>query len=158
MQNRNRQNKVFFAVLITVFAFSCRPLPLEEKRVATPAPRPVLAEGQRIEKNVNVSFSTYSTEWPVGWHWIDPEEKYNPTPHDVKKRVLRFKIPTGKFLDLKGDTAPRYVKSITGDFQIETRLKFLPKENYQGAGLLIYQDSFNYLKFERAYGGGGEGL
>ena len=53
------------------------------------------------------------------------------------------------------------MKAITGDFQIETRVKFLPKENYQGAGLLIYKDEKNYIRFERAYGGiggGGEGI
>jgi regulation of enolase protein 1 (concanavalin A-like superfamily) len=93
----------------------------------------------------------------MSWQWIDPDEKYNPTPHDVKKRVLRIKIPSKKDLNLEYNTAPRYVKSITGDFQIETRLRFLPKQNYQGAGLLIYQDAANYMKFERAYGGGGGG-
>ena len=58
-------------------------------------------------------------------------------------------------------TAPRYIKALEGDFQIETRVKFLPKENYQGAGLLIYKDDENFIRFERAYGGtggGGEGI
>ena len=110
---------------------------------------------------VNVSFSTYSTDWPVDWQWIDPAEATEPTPKDVKKGVLRVRVPSGK--DLYGDnrSAPRYVKPITGDFQIETRVRFLPKENYQGAGMLIYVDPNNYLRFERAYGGiggGGEGL
>jgi len=114
-----------------------------------------------VDKPVNASFSTYSKEWPVGWQWIDPDEKYNPTPHDVKLGVLRVKIPTQKDLYGENRTAPRYLKAFTGDFQIETRVKFLPKENYQGAGLLIYKDENNYMRFERAYGGiggGGEGI
>jgi hypothetical protein len=36
-------------------------------------------------------------------------------------------------------------------------LKFLPKENYQGAGLLVYSDNDNFIRFERSYGGVGGG-
>jgi regulation of enolase protein 1 (concanavalin A-like superfamily) len=119
------------------------------------------AAAETIEKAANVSFSTYSKEWPVNWQWIDPDERNKPTPHDIKTSVLRIQVPTGK--DLCGDnrSAPRYVKAIKGDFQIETRVRFLPKENYQGAGLLIFKDDNNYMRFERAYGGlggGAEGL
>ncbi len=112
---------------------------------------------ERIEKATNVSFSTYSKEWPAGWQWIDPDEKYDPTPHDVKKGVLRVNLTTKKNLNGKLTNAPRYIKPISGDFQIETRIRFNPKENYQGAGLLIYHDQANYLRFERAYGGEGGG-
>ena len=140
----------------------CRPEPKPEvKPTPTPTTTPYQQEASKVEKATNVSFSTYSKEWPVGWEWIDPAGKDDKTPHDVKMRVLRINIPHGR--DLYGDnrTAPRYVKAITGDFQIETRVKFLPKENYQGAGLLIYKDDNNYMRFERAYGGvggGAEGL
>lgn len=122
---------------------------------------PIPPAAERVEKPVNVSFSTYSKEWPVGWQWIDPAEKDSPTAKDVKKGVLRVRIPTGKDLRPDNLTAPRYVKPITGDFQIETRVAFAPKENYQGAGLLVYVDDSRFLRFERAYGGtggGGEGL
>ncbi|HVF46860.1 MAG TPA: DUF1349 domain-containing protein [Pyrinomonadaceae bacterium] len=144
-----------------LFTCSCASPPVAQRSKATPAPAPIPPESVKVEQPVNVSFSTYSKEWPVGWQWIDPAEKYDPTPHDVKKGVLRISIPSKK--DLYGDnrTAPRYIKAITGDFQIETRVKFLPKENYQGAGLLIYKDDDNYIRFERAYGGvggGGEGI
>lgn len=145
----------FLLVLLSVFAPACTSSLPENKNKPIYSQSSILSVGERIEKNVNVSFSTYSKEWPVGWQWIDPDEKYNATPHDVKKGVLRITIPSKKNLNLEVTNAPRYVKSITGDFQIETRLKFLPKQNYQGAGLLIYQDANNYMKFERAYGGGG---
>lgn len=139
----------------------CASPPVAQRSKATPASSPIPAEAVKVNQPVNVSFSTYSKEWPVGWQWIDPNEKSDPTPHDVKKGVLRISIPPQK--DLYGDnrSAPRYIKAITGDFQIETRVKFLPKENYQGAGLLIYKDDDNYIRFERAYGGvggGGEGI
>lgn len=133
----------------------------QPKKVVVSRPEPLPPPAEKIEKPVNVSFSTYSTEWPVGWQWIDPDEKDKPTPKDVKKGVLRVRIPNGKDMYGENLTAPRYVKPISGDFQIETRVRFAPKENYQGAGLLIYSDAGKYIRFERSYGGvkgGGEGL
>ena len=148
-------------VLISALTFACSSVPSATKASPSPSPKTLSPDAVRIDKSLNVSFSSYSKDWPVGWLWIDPDEKNVPTPHDTKKRVLRIRIPTGK--DLAGDrrNAPRYIKAITGDFQIETRVAFLPKENYQGAGLLIYIDDQNYMRFERAYGGfggGGEGI
>jgi regulation of enolase protein 1 (concanavalin A-like superfamily) len=154
--------KLLSVSLLALLSLACGGSgPVANKPKPTPVPDPKPAEAVVVDKPVNISFSTYSREWPVGWVWVDPEEKHKPTPKDVKKGVLRVTIPTGK--DLYGDnrTAPRYVKAITGDFQIETRVKFLPKENYQGAGLLIYKDGDNFMRFERAYGGlggGGEGI
>ncbi|MGB7200839.1 MAG: DUF1349 domain-containing protein [Pyrinomonadaceae bacterium] len=151
---------VLFA-LSSVFLAACGSPPAEKKSLPqTPTPTP-FPEPTKVEKQTNVSFSTYSKDWPVGWQWIDPDEKNVPTPHDVNKRVLSVTIPSGKDLYGENRTAPRYVKAITGDFQIETRVKFQPTENYQGAGLLIYKDDNNYMRFERAYGGiggGGGGL
>lgn len=147
----------FFSLIVG----ACGAPPVAKKATPSPTPTPILApEAVKIDKPVNVSFSTYSKEWPVGWMWIDPDQS-RPTPKNTKKRILSVTIPTGK--DLYGDnrTAPRYVKAITGDFQIETRVKFSPAENYQGAGLLILKDDNNYIRFERAYGGvggGGSGL
>lgn len=157
MQNGRPHVLRLSAFSLVVLALGCGSPPVAKKVTPTPSPEPIPPEAVRVEKPVNVSFSTYSKEWPVGWQWIDPDEKHSPTPKDVKSGVLRVKIPTGK--DLYGETrnAPRYIKPITGDFQIETRVKFLPKENYQGAGLLIYKDGNNYMRFERAYGGVGGG-
>lgn len=142
--------------------WACEHTPPANKPKSTPTPPPpVPAEAVRIDKPANVSFSTYSKEWPVGWTWIDPDEKNNPTPHDVNAGVLRVIVPTGKDIYGSNRTAPRYLKAITGDFQIETRVRFKPTENYQGAGLLIYVDENNFLRFEHGFGGiggGGGGL
>jgi regulation of enolase protein 1 (concanavalin A-like superfamily) len=154
-----------FAILLLLSACSSPPeLVTNKKTSAKPTaavPTPIVPDAVTIEKQTNVSFSTYSTEWPVDWQWVDPDEKYVPTPHDVKKGVLRVQIPSGKNLSLESGNAPRYIKAIKGDFQIETRVRFLPRENFQAAGLLILKDNNNYMRFERAYGGiggGGEGL
>ncbi len=148
-------------VVSAVFAAGCGSAPPARNSVSVSAPAPITPQPVEIQKPVNVSFSTYSKDWPVDWQWIDPDERNNPTPHDVRSGVLRIEVPSKK--DLNGDnrTAPRYLKAIKGDFQIETRVRFIPKENYQGAGLLIFRDDSNYLRFERAYGGiggGGEGI
>lgn len=162
MQDRKDNSPGVFVVLISLVMFaSCASPASVNKPTPSPTLAPMPPEGVRIDKPVNVSFSTYSKEWPVGWQWVDPGEKEKPTPHDVRRGVLRVRIPNGKNLNADNLSAPRYLKAITGDFQIETRVKFLPKENYQGAGLLIYTDDKNYLRFERAYGGvggGGEGI
>ena len=152
----------FVIALSAILLTACGSAPPARKQAAatTPAlqatPRPI-----EIQTPINVSFSTYSKDWPVDWQWIDPDENNVPTPHDVKSGVLRISIPSNKNLQNNNRTAPRYLKAIKGDFQIETRVRFAPKENYQGAGLLIFSDDNNYLRFERAYGGiggGGEGI
>ncbi len=148
-------------IIVAVSLTACGSTPNTNVRPKPVSPTPIPPEAVKIDKPVNVSFSTYSKEWPVGWQWIDPDEKTDPTPHDVKSGVLRVRLKGGKDLSGENLKAPRYLKAITGNFQIETRVKFLPKENYQGAGLLIYKDAANYLRFERAYGGvggGGEGM
>ncbi|WP_168735773.1 heparinase II/III family protein [Cohnella fermenti] len=37
------------------------------------------------------------------------------------------------------------------DYQVETKLEFSPTTNYQAAGLILYADEDNYIKFDRAY-------
>ncbi|MFM9903855.1 MAG: DUF1349 domain-containing protein [Pyrinomonadaceae bacterium] len=155
MKNLIRQ--LVFITPVGLFLSACGSAPVENKNTPAKSPTPIAASPEKIDRAANVSFSTYSKEWPVGWQWIDPDEKHNPTPHDVKSGVLRIRIPSQKDLYGENRTAPRYLKAITGDFQIETRVKFLPKENYQGAGLIILKDDDNYIRFERAYGGVGGG-
>ena len=145
--------------LVLLIAACGTPPPAKNAMVVKTSTLPT--EPEAINKPVNVNFSTYSKEWPVNWVFIDPDERNNPTPRDVKSGVLRMTIPSKK--DLYGDNrnAPRYLKAIKGDFQIETRVRFVPKENYQGAGILVFKDDNNYIRFERAYGGvggGGEGI
>ncbi len=99
---------------------------------------------------------------PKGWKWVDAEAATKgPVKYDTSGGTLKFTVPTGK--DMYGDnrTAPHMIQPIEGDFQIETRVKFDPKQDYQGAGLFIFIDGDNYVRFERAFGGingGGSGI
>jgi regulation of enolase protein 1 (concanavalin A-like superfamily) len=148
-----------FIMLATALAFliACGAPPVENKKVPTPAPTPIPPEAERIQKPVNISFSTYSREWGVGWQWVDPDEAIDPTPHDVKTGMLRVRLTARKDLTPEKQNAPRYVKPIAGDFQIETRVRFNPTENYEGAGVVIYNNPNNFLRFERSFGGPGGG-
>ena len=147
----------------TAFLIGCTAPPKANNALNanTPPVRSIPVQAIKIEKPVNVSFSTYSEDWPVEWQWIDPDEKKAPTPHDTHAKVLRVRAPSGKDMRPGNTSAPRFMKAIVGDFQIETGVRFSPKENYQGAGLLIYADDRNFVRLERAYGGnggGGEGI
>ena len=96
----------------------------------------------------------FSTEGiPKGWRWIDPDTTKGPVKYDTSGGTLKFTVPSGK--DMFGDnrTAPHMLQAIDGDFQIETRVKFDPKDDYQGAGLFVYKDANNYIRLERAFGG-----
>jgi regulation of enolase protein 1 (concanavalin A-like superfamily) len=150
------------AVLIICGSLSCSNEPKTSNTLKPKSnPAPTLPPGVKVDRPINVSFSTYSSDWPVEWQWIDPDESKSPTPHDTKAAVLRVRVPNGKDMRPGNMSAPRFVKAISGNFHIETGVHFAPKENYQGAGLLIYVDDLNFVRFERAYGGqggGGEGL
>ena len=115
-------------VLIVISSLACGSALVENKNTPAKSPTPIPPEAVKVDKPVNVSFSTYSKDWPVGWQWIDPDEKYDPTPHDVHTGVLRVRLTSKKNLNDKLANAPRYLKPISGDFQIETRVKFNPKE------------------------------
>jgi beta-xylosidase len=111
------------------------------------------AESEKIEQPLEADFKDGV---PKGWEMIDPEKK-NPSNFETSGGVLKLRIPTGKDLYGENMTAPRLLKSVKGDFEIETRVKFSPAQDYQGAGILIFRNDNNYLRLERAFGGMGGG-
>lgn len=108
---------------------------------------------ERVEQIFEVNFRD---GLPRGWAAVDPE-KTDPSVFEMKDGVLRLRIQTDRDLYGENQTAPRLLKTVAGDFEIETRVKFSPIEDYQGAGLLIYRNANNYLRLERAFGGVGGG-
>lgn len=110
-------------------------------------------ESEKIEQTLEANFKDGV---PKGWEFIDPE-KENPSGFETKDGVLKLRIPSGKDLYGENMTAPRFLKSVTGDFEIETRVKFSPSQDYQGAGVLIFRNDNNYLRLERSFGGLGSG-
>ncbi len=111
--------------------------------------------GEKVENQTEILFKPEGL--PAGWRWLDSDGKFNPTKYDTKSGVLRMIVPSDKDLFGESRTAPQLLKTITGDFEIETRVKFDPQESYQGAGLLVFRNDNNYIRLERGYGGVGGG-
>lgn len=117
-------------------------------------PTPVTS-GAKISQAEEVVFG--SAGFPNDWRWIDPDSKRSPTEFQTKNGVLEFVIPPDKDLFGETQTAPRLLKAVSGDFEIETKVKFDPTDSYQGAGLLIFRNDSNYTRLERGFGGVGGG-
>lgn len=110
--------------------------------------------GRRLEREETVRFGPDGL--PAGWKLVDPDAPA-PSKMSFVGEKLVLTIPSGKDLFGENRTAPRVLTAIAGDFQIETRVEIDPKEDYQGAGLIIFQDDENYVRLERAFGGTGGG-
>ena len=84
----------------------------------------------------------------AGWTWIDPLGDSSYSLADSPGQ-LRISTPDrGHDLYINFD-APRIVQQVAADFAITTRVTIHPEHNYQGAGLLIWQDTENYIRLER---------
>jgi beta-xylosidase len=93
--------------------------------------------------------------WNSKWVWNDPnnDAKYSLT---ARPGFLRLTVPDGN--DLAGFTnydAPRLLVPQKGNFTLETLVEFDPKDVYQGAGLLVWQDEDTFLRLEFGFGGMG---
>lgn len=112
--------------------------------------------GERVDKETTVTFE--GTTLLGGWTFVDNDSREKPSPYSMADGKFKLTIPGGKDLYSDNYGAPHLVKSITGDFQIEARVTFDPKSDYQGAGLIVFNDAKNYLRLERCFGGtGGSG-
>ena len=120
---------------------------------ATPSPTPIV--GEKVDVHQIVRFA--GEEAPAGWTWTDPVPEGEPIRYDAAGNSLKFTVPTGRDLYGVNQSAPRLVKAVDGDFQIEVRVKLDPREDYQGAGILVYAGPERYLRFERGFGGVGGG-
>jgi regulation of enolase protein 1 (concanavalin A-like superfamily) len=91
-----------------------------------------------------------------GWQWIDPQGN---SEYDLLHPSFWLSISAPAFHDLypgNNFDAPRMLQPISGNFEIIARVKFNPQKNFQGAGILVWQNKDNFLRLERAYGGAGD--
>jgi parallel beta-helix repeat protein len=85
------------------------------------------------------------------WTIVDPDggSTFDLT---INPGWLRMRTYSPPWRDLIGSfflTAPRLVQSVSGDFIVETKIFSVMDENDEGAGILVWKDSHNYLRLER---------
>lgn len=93
-----------------------------------------------------------TTELASGW------EQLNGDQFVLDRGAMAITASDGADVrgDMQGDiTAPFLARRVNGDFSIETAVTVNPQYSYQGAGLLVYGDSENYVRLERGFGARG---
>jgi len=84
------------------------------------------------------------------WAWV----REDATHWSLVDRpgYLRLRTQGGELGGPWNDVRNILVRDVpSGDFTVETKLDFSPAQDYQQAGLLIYQDDDNYIKLTRVY-------
>ena len=95
------------------------------------------------------------------WDWVDLQEDCSYSLTD-KPGFLTVDVSdsTGRenghdLFWLTNFNAPRLLQPVHSDFLIETKLAADPEYNYQAAGLVVWQDTWHYVRLERnAWWGG----
>lgn len=94
------------------------------------------------------------------WTWTDPVNDVTRST-TARPGYLRFytESPNGNNLAPGLMGAPRLLRPLNAtNFKITTRVEITPIHDYQGAGLLIWQDNDNFIRLERGLGLNGQGV
>lgn len=104
----------------------------------------------------------YNTTWEEGfdspnldsrWFWV----REDPTHWSLTDNPGYMRITTQEgSLHLDGNSMKNLLLTpvSSADFRVQTRVDFSPTENFQVAGLYIYQDDDNFVILSRDYGNG----
>lgn len=117
--------------------------------------RPHVSSCQRVEFDDSFDDSCLD----ACWRWVDPNSN---AQHSLTANSgsLRLSVSQGNN-DLRAGSnlnAPRLLQQAAGNFTVTIQLRVDPQYDYQGAGLLLWQDASNYLRLERANGHSGQGI
>jgi regulation of enolase protein 1 (concanavalin A-like superfamily) len=84
------------------------------------------------------------------WKFVDPSggSSYSLTANPGGLQITTSEPPT-RDLYTNIVSAPRMMQSVKGDFTVETKVSGTFDENDEGAGLLIWIDSDNFIRLER---------
>lgn len=85
-----------------------------------------------------------------GWSWTNEDDRYyslTNNPGWLEMSALPGYIGDGTVKNLLLRTAPE------GNYELETKVKFLPDGNFQIAALVIYESGPNFVQFGRAFCG-----
>ncbi|MCI0475625.1 MAG: DUF1349 domain-containing protein, partial [Anaerolineales bacterium] len=119
---------------------------------ATVPPQATLAVGAQLFAD-EFSSATLNPKWK----W---EDRWQDAKYDLKARAGFLRVTASVGNDLTPWTnfdAPLLLQSADGNWIAETALEFAPTQEYQGAGIVAYQDDDNLVRLERGYGGVGGG-
>jgi serine/threonine protein kinase/regulation of enolase protein 1 (concanavalin A-like superfamily) len=85
------------------------------------------------------------------WIWVDPDG--NSARSVTDQGFLRISLPSADrdLYPANNLNAPRLLQSITGDFTVETRIRFNPTFFFEGAGILVWENETRFLRLDRAY-------
>jgi hypothetical protein len=98
--------------------------------------------------------TTVDFEKPLDRNWYAQGGVGASISVEARPGFLRFTAGSGNdlFPGTNFDAPTRY-RVIGGDFTLETAVEFDPQEDFQGAGLFIWQDEENFVRLERCFGG-----
>lgn len=83
-----------------------------------------------------------------GWQWVRENPKgmsLTNNPGWLEIMARSGNVGSGSIENLLLRPTP------DGNYELETKLKFKPTENFQFAGLLIYESAANFIQFGRAF-------
>jgi len=85
------------------------------------------------------------------WNVIDPAggSTFSLTAHRGWLRISTTSPPDRDLLGTINVNAPRILQLVSGNFTIETKISSVMDQNDEGAGLLVWMDSSNYLRLDR---------
>ncbi len=92
-----------------------------------------------------------STALQSGWSWVRQDSQHWSLT--ARPGYLQIRTQGGELGGSYNDAHNILLRDApAGDFTWQTTVDFSPQNNYQQAGLLVYQDDDNYIKLVRVYG------
>jgi regulation of enolase protein 1 (concanavalin A-like superfamily) len=85
------------------------------------------------------------------WHWFDPK---TDATYSVSGESISISAPNGNDLwPAFNFDAPRLTKQVSGDFDLQVRVRGQWRDGYNGAGLAVHVGKISVIRFERGIKG-----
>jgi regulation of enolase protein 1 (concanavalin A-like superfamily) len=141
-RRRNRMKKIVSITMVILVVMSISMLTFNIQ--------PASACGQ-LKANVPFSDNFNRKVLNPRWNVIDPAggSTFSLTAHRGWLRITTTSPPDRDLLGTINVNAPRILQTLSSDFIIETKISSIMNENDEGAGLLVWKDSANYLRLDR---------
>jgi len=118
--------------------------PTEEPPVPTHTPVSIETPSGTVTPPDEVFRDDFGGPLDADWSWIrEEEDQWSLTKRSGFLRLVI--LPAGYTRNLLLREAPE------GRFEISTRVQFTPTDNFQSAGLHIYEDEDNFIRLSRAF-------